>query len=279
MLESQFLPLKMMIARICLLLLLGSTVQAEDYFLTIKGQPVQGALLIGQTNAGATVKIDDQKIAVTDDGYFIFGFGRFDEQAKTVNINHQNHNYQTTVPVTARNFPTEVINGLPKSKVNPPQQDWERIKKEQAQVKSARQAWSEQRAFLQDFIWPAEGRVSGVYGSRRILNGEPKRPHYGMDIANKTGTDVVAPADGVVTMAVTDHFYTGGTIIIDHGYGLNSTYLHLSQVNVEVGSSIKQGEKIGEIGATGRATGPHLDWRINIGTSLRLDPQLIIPEK
>ena len=226
----------------------GFSVQADDYFLKIKGNPAQGALLIGQTNAGSEVKIDDNKVAVTDDGYFIFGFGRFDEKAKTVNINFQKQNYLTTVPVATRDFPTEVINGLPASKVNPPQQDWERIKKEQAQVKSARQAWSEQRAFLQQFIWPADGRVSGVYGSRRILNGEAKRPHYGMDIANKTGTPIIAPADGIVTMAVTDHFYTGGTIIIDHGYGLNSTYLHMSQVNVETGTNIKQGEKIGEIG-------------------------------
>ncbi|WP_246172732.1 M23 family metallopeptidase [Marinicella rhabdoformis] len=269
----------MMIARICLLLLLGSVCQAEGYFLKLKGKPVQGALLIGQTNPGAKVIVEDKNVAVTEDGYFMFGFGRFDEQAKNITITHQGQKYQTTVPVSLRDFPTEVINGLPKSKVNPPQQDWDRIKREQAEVKSARQAWSEQRAFLQQFIWPAEGRISGVYGSRRILNGEPKRPHYGMDIANKTGTPIIAPADGIVTMAVTDHFYTGGTVIIDHGYGLNSTYLHMSQVNVEAGTHIKQGEKIGEIGATGRATGPHLDWRLNIGTSLRLDPELIIPKK
>ena len=269
----------MMIARFCLLLLLSFSVQAEEFFLKIKGKPIQGALLIGQTNAGSEVKVDDIKMATTSDGYFIFGYDRFDDKAKSISIKFNNQNYQTSVPVATRDFPTEVINGLPKSKVNPPQQDWDRIKKEQAQVKSARQAWSEQRAFLQQFIWPADGRVSGVYGSRRILNGEAKRPHYGMDIANKTGTPIIAPADGIVTMAVTDHFYTGGTIIIDHGYGLNSTYLHMSQVNVETGTNIKQGEKIGEIGATGRATGPHLDWRINIGTSLRLDPELIIPKK
>ncbi len=267
-----------MIARICCLLLCSFNLQAQDYFLKIKGQPVQGALLIAQTNPNNTVSIDGQNIKMTSEGYFIFGFGRFDENSKLVSINHQGQTYQTSIPVQIRDFPTEVVDGLPASKVNPPERDWERIKKEQAQVKNARTVWSEQTAFLQDFIWPASGRVSGVYGSRRILNGEPKRPHYGMDIANTTGTEVVAPADGVITMAVSDHFYTGGTIIIDHGYGLNSTYLHLSQVNVEEGQNIKQGDKIGEIGATGRATGPHLDWRLNIGTDIRLDPQLIIPK-
>lgn len=258
---------------------LSFNIQAGEYFLKLKGEPVQGALIIGQTVVGAEVKVDEKRVAVTDDGHFIFGFGRFDDKDKMVSINYRGHSYQTTVSVQAREFPTERIDGLPPSKVNPPAERLARIAKETQQVKSARAVWSEQKAFLEPFIWPAEGRVSGVYGSRRILNGEPKRPHYGMDIANVTGSPVIAPASGVVTMAVNDHYYTGGTIIIDHGYGLNSTYLHLSQVNVSEGQVLEQGQKIGEIGATGRATGPHLDWRLNIGTSLRLDPQLIIPDK
>lgn len=268
-----------MIARVCVLLLFSFAAQSSEFFLNIKGQAVQGGLLIGHTNPGNEVRIDEQIVKTTPDGHFIFGFGRFDEKAKSLVISHNGKTHKQIIEVKRRDFPTEKIDGLPSSKVNPPQRDWDRIKREQAQVKSARAVWSEQIAFLQKFIWPAQGRISGVYGSRRVLNGEPKRPHYGMDIANVTGTEVIAPADGVVTMAVTDHFYTGGTIIIDHGYGLNSTYLHLSQVNVKEGQSLKQGDKIGEIGATGRATGPHLDWRLNIGTSLRLDPQLIIPAK
>jgi murein DD-endopeptidase MepM/ murein hydrolase activator NlpD len=254
-------------------------VQAETFQLSLKGEPWQGALIIGQTNAEAKVRVDETPVATTSDGYFIFGFGRFDEQPKELSITHQGTEYRTTVPVKSREFVTERIDGLPPAKVNPPAERLQRIARETAQVKAARAVWSEQRAFLESFIWPAKGRVSGVYGSRRILNGEPKRPHYGMDIANLTGTPVIAPASGVVTMAVTDHYYTGGTIIIDHGYGLNSTYLHLSQVNVTEGQVLEQGQKIGEIGATGRATGPHLDWRLNIGTSLRLDPQLIIPRQ
>jgi len=260
------------------LLLFVFSVDAVDYFLELKGKPVQGALIIAKTNPKAEVSIDGTHVPKTDDGYFIFGFGRFDDKDKIVNVNYQGQVYKTIVPVMAREFPTERIDGLPADKVNAPPERLERIAKESAQVKSARAVWSEQEAFLEPFIWPAQGRVSGVFGSRRILNGEPKRPHYGMDIANVTGSIVVAPASGVVTMAVTDHYYTGGTIIIDHGYGLNTTYLHLSQVNVKEGQMLKQGQKIGEIGATGRATGPHLDWRLNIGTSLRLDPQLIIPD-
>ncbi|MFV0542839.1 MAG: peptidoglycan DD-metalloendopeptidase family protein [Marinicella pacifica] len=259
------------------LILASGSVSADDYFLTIQGEPVQGALLIAQTNADAKVIIDGETVKTDPEGYFMFGFGRFDTEPKTITVTYQEQTHQKTIPVTTRNFPEERIDGLPADKVNPPASFWKRIKKEQAQVKQARAVWSEQRHYLQDFIWPATGRVSGVYGSRRILNGEPKRPHYGMDIANTTGTEVVAPISGTVTMAVDDHYYTGGTIILDHGYGLNSTYLHLSQVNVEVGQQVKQGEKIGEIGMTGRATGPHLDWRINLGTNVRLDPQLLLP--
>lgn|SRR5690606_268645 len=263
--------------KLIVLMLLSSSVSAEDYFLTLKGEPVQGALLIAQTNSGAHVAIDGQAIKTDPEGYFMFGFGRFDEQAKTIAITYQGQTHQKTIAVKKREFPEERIDGLPADKVNPPASFWERIKKEQAQVKQARSVFSEDRYYLADFIWPAQGRVSGVYGSRRILNGEPKRPHYGMDIANATGSTVVAPIAGTVTMAVDDHYYTGGTIILDHGYGLNSTYLHLSQVNVEVGQVVKQGEKIGEIGMTGRATGPHLDWRINLGTDVRLDPELLLP--
>lgn len=259
------------------LLLQLSFAQAGDYFLKFKGKPVQGALIIAQTNPEAKVTIDGQKVAMTEEGYFIFGFGRFDDTDKIVSIEYQGQKYQTTVPVQSREFKTERIDGLPPSKVNPPAETLARIGREIQQVKAARAVWSEQKGFLEKFIWPAKGRISGVYGSRRILNGEPKRPHYGIDIANVTGTSVVAPASGVVTMAVTDHYYTGGTIIIDHGYGLNTTYLHLSQVNVKEGQVLEQGQKIGEIGSTGRSTGPHLDWRINIGTALRLDPALIVP--
>ncbi|MCX7544200.1 M23 family metallopeptidase [Marinicella gelatinilytica] len=260
-----------------ILLLTTLSVSADDYFLNIKGQAVQGGLLIAQTNPDAAVRIDDEVVKADAEGYFMFGFGRFDEQPKNLAITHRGQTHQLSIDVEKRDFPEERIDGLPADKVNPPASFWERIKKEQAEVKRARSVWSEQRYYLQDFIWPATGRVSGVYGSRRILNGEPKRPHYGMDIANATGSEVVAPIAGTVTMAVDDHYYTGGTVILDHGYGLNSTYLHLSQVNVEVGQVVQQGDKIGEIGMTGRATGPHLDWRINLGTDVRLDPQLLLP--
>jgi len=257
------------------LLLLSFSGFAEDYFLNLKGKPTQGGLIIAQTNSDSVVKVNGKVTEKTKEGYFMFGFGRFDEQPVNLAITYQAEVYKATIPVTTREFPTEVIDGLPPSKVNPKPEVYAQIKSDNVKVAKARSFYDKRDDFLQKFIWPSQGRVSGVYGSRRILNGEPKRPHYGMDIANKTGTTVVSPASGIVRMAETGMYYTGGTIIIDHGYGLTTTFMHLSQVNIEAGSSIEQGEKIGEIGMTGRATGPHLDWRLNLGKT-RLDPQLII---
>jgi murein DD-endopeptidase MepM/ murein hydrolase activator NlpD len=260
-----------------LLLLLSSfSTLAEDYFLNFKGKPTQGGLIIAQTNPTAVVTINGKKTNLTDDGYFMFGFGRFDEKPIKLAIEFEKTLYQVTIPVTTRHFPTEVIDGLPANKVTPPAGVYAQIKADNVKVAKARAFMDFRKDFLQQFIWPANGRVSGVYGSRRILNGKPKRPHYGMDIANTVGSSVVAPASGIVRMAETGMYYTGGTIIIDHGYGLTTTFMHMSKVNVEAGSRVEQGEKIGEIGMTGRATGPHLDWRVNLGKT-RLDPQLLIP--
>ncbi len=252
-----------------------SITRAQGYFLHMNGVPTQGGLIIAQTHPSASINIDGKSVDVNEDGYFMFGFGRFDEKDKKLTITYEKETYTTVVAVSPRDFPTEVIDGLPASKVNPPESVYQQIKSDNVKVAKARGFKTKSNHFLQSFIWPSEGRVSGVYGSRRILNGQPKRPHYGMDIANKTGTTVVAPAAGIVRLAQTGMYYTGGTIIIDHGYGLTTTYLHLSQVEVELGMSVKQGDKIGEIGMTGRATGPHLDWRVNLGKT-RLDPQLII---
>jgi len=261
-----------------LLLLISHSLLAEVYFLNLKGAPTQGGLIIAQTNTTAVIKLNDKLLKSNSDGYFMLGFGRFAEKSARLSIQLDGEIYKTTIAVSQRDFPTEVINGLPASKVNPPAEVYAQIKADNSKVAKARAIYDQRDDFLQTFIWPASGRVSGVYGSRRILNGEAKRPHYGMDIANKTGTTVVAPATGIVRLAETGMYYTGGTIIIDHGYGLSTTFMHLSQVNVKVGALIQQGEKIGEIGMTGRATGPHLDWRLNLGKT-RLDPQLNIAPK
>jgi murein DD-endopeptidase MepM/ murein hydrolase activator NlpD len=150
-----------------------------------------------------------------------------------------------------------------------------RIHRESASIKEARAKDDARTDFLKGFIWPAKGRITGVYGSQRILNGEPRRPHYGLDIAAPVGTLVVAPASGIVTLTTPNMFYSGGTLILDHGHGLSSTFIHLHRILVKEGQYVRQGDVIAEIGATGRVTGAHLDWRINL-FKRRLDPQLIL---
>jgi len=156
----------------------------------------------------------------------------------------------------------------------------ERIARERALVRKAKAQRIERPELLEavraGLSWPATGRISGVYGSQRFYNGTPGSPHYGVDVAVPTGHPVVAPGPGVITLAEVDLFYSGGTIILDHGYGLSSSFLHLSKLHVEVGQEVQRGDLIGEVGATGRATGPHLDWRMS-WLNQRVDPQLLVP--
>ncbi len=167
---------------------------------------------------------------------------------------------------------------LKKKMVTPPKSFWDRIKKENKVIKEVRSLDSNLDFIFQKFDWPTRGIISGVFGSQRILNGKPKRPHYGVDIAAPEGTDILAPTEAIVRMAEKDLYYTGGTVMLDHGHGVTSIYSHLSSINVKVGDKINKDQKIGEVGSTGRSTGPHLDWRIN-WFSERLDPALFIKNK
>jgi murein DD-endopeptidase MepM/ murein hydrolase activator NlpD len=164
--------------------------------------------------------------------------------------------------------------------VTPPAEQLERIRREREKVRAAKAKRIETPGFLravrEGLSWPAKGRISGVYGSQRFYNGNPGNPHYGVDIARPTGTPVYSPGPGLVTLAEPDLFYSGGTVILDHGYGLSSSFLHMSRIDVAVGDVLEVGDLIGAIGATGRATGPHLDWRMS-WFNQRIDPQLLVP--
>jgi murein DD-endopeptidase MepM/ murein hydrolase activator NlpD len=177
--------------------------------------------------------------------------------------------------VTRREYRIQRIDGLPPAKVTPREKDLARIRAEAARVKAVRSHDDARTDFLTGFLWPARGRISGVYGSQRILNGQPRRPHFGVDVAAPVGTAVRAPADGVITLAEPDLYFSGGTVILDHGHGLSSSFLHLSAIHVKEGQRVRQGGLIGEIGATGRVTGPHLDWRMNLFDA-RIDPQRLV---
>jgi biotin carboxyl carrier protein len=255
-------------------LLIGIGVQGGT--LKLEGESLQGALIIGHTDPGTTVKIDGTAVRVSDDGVFLLGFGR-DAPSKTRldmvfsdgSVCHRD------LHVAQRSYQVQRVDGLPPSKVSPSEKDLVRIRKEIALVRKARARDDPREDFLGGFEWPVEGRISGVYGSQRILNGKSRRPHYGVDIAAPVGTIVRAPVDGVVTLAHDDMFFSGGTLIVDHGHGLSSTFMHLNAILVKQGDRIRQGDAIAEVGATGRVTGAHLDWRMNLFGD-RLDPQLLV---
>ena len=257
------------------LLCISSALQA----LELRGELIQGSLLRGELMPGSAVWLNDEPVKVLPDGKFVVGFGRDAKLTQALRWQTPEGEVQTReITLTAREYPTQRIEGVPQAMVTPPKSVLERIKDDNWRVAKARKTSSERTDFAVDFIWPAEGPITGVYGSQRVFNGVPKRPHYGVDVGAPTGTQVIAPAGGKVTLAHPDLYYSGGTIIIDHGLGVNSTFLHLSKLTVKPGDLVEQGQKIGEIGATGRATGPHLDWRIN-WFSERLDPALLVPPR
>ena len=247
----------------------------EPVNVVLNGKFTQGALLRGQAPAGAKVTLNGETVQTNKDGKFVVGFEREAPLQQTLVVKLDNgQKWQRDITLEKREYNIQRIDGLEQKMVSPPAEVTARIKQDNINVANARSGNTDLDALFTRFEWPAKGVISGVYGSQRILNGVPKWPHYGLDIANETGTPVYAPVDGVVTMA-DDLYYSGNTLILDHGMRVFSTFLHMDTITVEVGETVKQGEQIGTIGSTGRSTGPHLDWRINLGNT-RLDPQTII---
>ncbi len=245
--------------------------------LTLEGHLVQGGIAIGNVDPATTVHFHGKAVRVSADGLFVIGFARNAEPETVVELHLPSGTVEKhPLTIEKRTYDIQRIDGLPPRKVSPSPEDQKRINKDRALVKKARQMDDARTDFVQPFIWPVIGRISGVYGSQRILNGKPKWPHYGVDIAAPTGTPVKAPADGVVSLAHNDMFYSGGTLIVDHGHGLSTTYMHLHKILVEDGQPVKQGDVIAQVGATGRVTGPHLHWGMN-WFDTRLDPSLLVP--
>lgn len=239
---------------------------------------VQGGMLIGKAPVGSKIWQDGKAVRVSQEGTFLIGFGRDMPAKSALKIRYPNGTTeQRTLPVKKREYRIQRINNLPSNKVTPrSKKDIQHIQRDIKLARKARKRDDDRQGFNTGFIWPVTGPISGVYGSQRILNGKPRRPHYGIDIARPTGTPIIAPADGIITLAEPNMFFSGGTMIIDHGHQLSSSMLHLSKLLVKVGDHVKQGQVIAEVGATGRVTGPHLDWRMNLRQH-RIDPQLLVP--
>lgn len=243
--------------------------------LSLTGNLIQGGLAFGQVSPDSKVWANGHAVRVSPTGEFILGFGRDYPPQATVIVQAKDQTVRShTFNIAGRKYDTQRIDGLPNAQVNPGPQTLRRIRRESAEITVARSLDDDRMDFKSGFIWPAHGRISGIYGSQRILNGEPRQPHYGIDIAAPVGTQVLAPAPGRVTYAE-DMYFSGGTLVVDHGQNLSSSFLHLHKILVAVGEHVEQGQPIGLVGATGRVTGPHLDWRMNWHQQ-RLDPSLLM---
>ena len=235
----------------------------------------QGNFILGKTEPNTKIIVNKTEVRVSKDGYFVFGIDR-DRKYDLVITKILNGKKEKIIKkILKRKYKIQRIDGLPENKVTPPESVYKRIKAENNRIGEARAINSELNFFKDKFIMPVDGIITGVYGSQRILNGKPKWPHYGIDIAAKQGTQIKSSATGIVTMAEDDLYYTGGTIIMDHGHGISTIYSHLENVLVSVGDKINQGDIIGTVGSTGRSTGPHLDFRIN-WFQTRLDPMSVL---
>ncbi|MBK7169823.1 MAG: M23 family metallopeptidase [Gammaproteobacteria bacterium] len=254
--------------RLLLALLLCGPLPAAA--LELEGPLLQGGVVIGQVAPGTPVSLDGHALRVSEDGLFVIGFDRDSPQSHTLVAGAETRE----LAIKQREYAIQRVTGIAQNIMSPSAADLERIAREQRLVNAARGRDDPRSDFAAGFSWPILGPISGVYGSQRFYNGAPSRPHFGVDVAAPTGAPVHAPAPGIVTLAEPDLFYSGGTIIIDHGHELSSSFLHLSKVLVSVGQRVETGTLIAQVGATGRATGPHLDWRMN-WRDARVDPQLL----
>ena len=249
----------------------------KDKNIILNGNFIQGGLVYGKSIPKTSIKFMKRFIFQDSNNRFVFGMGRDYPETAVLEIKYNNDVRKINIKIKKQVYKIQKIKGLPKKMVTPPESVYKRIIRENKEIAKVRALNSKINYIFQDFIWPVQGIVTGVFGSQRILNGKPRRPHYGIDIAASKGTNILAPTDSIVRMAEDNLYFTGGTIMLDHGHGVTSVYSHLSKLLVKKNQKIKKGHVIGHVGSTGRSTGPHLDWRIN-WFDQRLDPSLFIKQ-
>lgn len=246
----------------------------QDYVRGATGAFTQGGLVVLALTKGTQIALNGETLPVVN-GHTVLGFGRDAKLVHEINFTRNGKARSVPVRLEKRSYNIQRIDGLPPAMVNPPEEALPRIIRGSKLKRAARAIDSRRADFIEDFIWPVKGRISGVYGSQRFYNGEPRRPHFGIDIAAPRGTSVIAPAPGKVTLAEPDMYFEGGLIFIDHGLQLTSAYMHLDTLNVQRGDEVKAGDIIATVGSTGRSTGPHLDWRM-FWRGQRIDPALVV---
>lgn len=256
-------------------LLVGCAPPANEV-VRLSGAYQQGGLIVGTALPQAQVRLNGERVKVYDDGRFLLGFDRDAAPSHSLHIRWPTGRSETlTLPISAQEYRVQNITNVDQSRVTPPQEVLDRIAKESQETSLARSIQTDKPFFDAGWIWPVSGPVTGVYGSARIYNGTPGAPHWGIDIAAPTGTPILAPSAGLVRLVHQDNYFAGGLVILDHGYGLTSSFLHMSRIDVRPGDLVQRGAVLGAVGSTGRSTGPHLDWRMNLGPDTRLDVALL----
>ena len=253
-----------------LVFFLNSSLQSSE-FPKILGCFCEGGLIFGKVKSKDNLEINNKKMKIFEDGSFIYAFGIKHTNEISVIFNGKKKNFK----VKKKKYKIENISGLPSRKVEPNKKDLLKIKNDRQKISVAKKIGKTEKLFEDHFQMPAKGRLSGVFGSQRILNNKPRSPHKGIDIAAPEGTKILSPSSGTVKLVAYDMFFTGNTIIIDHGLGLISIFAHLKDINVKLNQNIIKGQKIGSIGMTGRATGPHLHWGIYLEKT-PVDPMVFI---
>ena len=248
--------------------------RSADQFPSISGCFCEGGLIFGKVKKDDSITVDKKKIMVFENGEFVFAFGRKFKQSVAIIYNTTEKNFS----VKKKEYKIERINDLPKNKVEPKAKEIKKIKSDKKKIGLSKQTGEKRRLFDSEFILPAKGRMSGFFGSQRILNNKPRSPHNGIDIAAPEGSEVYSPSSGKIKLVEMNMFFTGNTLIIDHGLGLISIFAHLKEINVKEGELVKKGEKIGLVGMTGRATGPHLHWGVYLN-EIPIDPMELINHK
>ena len=251
-------------------------IQFNSQAIEFEGKFIQGHFILGKTDPRAKIQIDKKSVRVSKDGFFAFGLGRDRKNDVIITETLNGIENQFVKKVLKREYKIQRIDGLPEKKVTPPKEVYDRIRRENKLIGKARAVDTDLIYFKDKFITPVDNAIiTGVYGSQRILNGKPRWPHYGLDYAQKTGTPIKAMLSGVVTLAEKDLYYTGATLIFDHGHGISTLYMHMNEIFVEMGQEVKKGDIIGTVGKAGRATGPHLDVRLN-WFDVKLDPGSVL---
>lgn len=244
--------------------------------IALEGRAIQGGVMLGTAPAGTTrLTLNGVPVRVASDGRFILAFDRDAGTTASLVAERSDCSRVTqAIAVAPRAWRIERLNSLPR--ISQPSAEFQRRRgPELAQINAARAKDTGANGWRQRFLWPVTGRVSGLFGAQRIYRGEPGSYHSGVDVARPTGTPLMAPADGVVILATQSEFTLEGRLLmVDHGMGLNSAFLHMDSIDVKEGEAVRRGQRLGTVGSTGRATGPHMHWGMKWGDA-RIDPLLL----